>query len=190
MRPTLCASIIFLCCVTFVRASDTPQQEKAILLEDTVFYSDASAGGHGAQVGANTEVIVLERSELHMVLEHQGATARVEPGRVKLISVRVDKEALFEEARQSREALQVEQESLWGLGARTLSGEVLSVLPDGILLTLDNVEFRILKVLTSKDVVDGDKFKAMAMPLDSTFTYQAASGGAKTVRVWRDLETP
>lgn len=196
VHPTLCASIIFLCCVIFVRASDDPPREKAILLQDTVFSADASAGGQFIQVGANTEVIVLERSEFHMVLDHQGAKARVEPSRAQLIAVRdtganaIEKESLFAEARQRRQALEEEQESLWGLEARALSGEVLSVLPDGILLTLDNSEFRILKVITRKDAVDGDKFKAMAAPLDTTFTYEAANGGAKTVRVWKDLEAP
>lgn len=153
-------------------------------------------GGRVVQVGANTEVNLLRKSEQFVLLEHQEAYARVPPELVRIVSVSeesapaADEDRLFAEALQRRRDIEEEQKSLWGLGARTVSGDVLSVLEDGILLTLAGSESRIIKVVTSKDVVDGDKFKVMAMPLGTTFTYTAANGGAITVRVWRDLEAP
>ena len=130
--------------------------------------------------GSETWVEVpLEEARKRWVLESRfrKALAAMEQQRAERESERAEKEK--ERAEKARaEAARI------AAGIFTVSGNVVSVLPDGVLMMDGNA---VIKLLTKKNLADGENVRASARKTGAVFEYTTALGANATVRVWEEV---
>ncbi len=96
--------------------------------------------------------------------------------------------AAMEQQRAERESERAEkaraEAARIAAGIFTVSGNVVSVLPDGVLMMDGNA---VIKLLTKKNLADGENVRASARKTGAVFEYTTALGANATVRVWEEV---
>jgi hypothetical protein len=96
----------------------------------------------------------------------------------------VVKDQKDQERKAQREVEERTRAAQTSAGIADISGKVLSVLPDGVLVIHETG--KVSKLLTSQNLADGEPVKVTAQATDGVFQYTTAMGGHATVRVWRE----
>lgn len=158
----------------------------SITLNGTLLY-DARVVGVGEMLGRGQQVTVEGKAasgrteRVNVPLAEARKNWRLE-SRMRAALAAMDRD---EEKRKSERAEKDRAEAARvASGLAVVSGRVVSVLPDGVLMMNGP---NVIKLVTGRNLADGEEARASARKTDAVFEYTTALGAKATVRVWEEV---